>query len=258
MGVDDVVKEAVPLIFDFDFPIFDKEYKPILCGKILKHYYTREIGEETYGLWKLRLNTKLNEIMPYYNRLYTSGLVTFNPLWDTDLETVQRGKRDGHSEDTELTSEDVDRYSSSSYEGEEKMHQDSGYSNQGTQIDKHTGTHLMNDTPQGDMNGVINLNYMTQANIDTTTDNVQKQDEGTTGTDQESTSSQGGSENVEEKRKIDRNKAGSSTDTSEYITRVTGRQHGNLAQQLEGLKSTLLNIDMMVINDLECLFMTIF
>lgn len=53
------------------YPIFDTEYRAGLQKKILLHYYTREICEETFALWKLRLISKLNDIMPYYNGLYT-------------------------------------------------------------------------------------------------------------------------------------------------------------------------------------------
>lgn len=69
-SVDEIVSRARRKIFDFDYPIYDWRYKSTLETKILKHYYTREIAAETYGLWQLWLNTKLNEIMPKYNKLY--------------------------------------------------------------------------------------------------------------------------------------------------------------------------------------------
>ena len=59
--------------FDFglkDYPIFDEEYRELLNNKILMHYYMDEIGFETAGLFKVYLNNKMNEIMPYYNELY--------------------------------------------------------------------------------------------------------------------------------------------------------------------------------------------
>lgn len=87
--VGNIIASARTHIFDFTYPIFDNNYKPALETKILMHYYTREISEETYGLWKLRLRTRLNEIMPYYNKLYESELIEFNPLWDTDM-TIDR------------------------------------------------------------------------------------------------------------------------------------------------------------------------
>ena len=90
-SVKDVIRDAVPIIFDFDFPLYDPTYKPVLCAKILRHYYTREICEETYGLWKLRLEDRLNTIMPYYNQLYKSALLEFNPFYDVDLTTNHAG-----------------------------------------------------------------------------------------------------------------------------------------------------------------------
>ena len=78
--IDTIIQDAIPLIFSFDFPIFDEEYRNVLCTKILRHYYTREIGLESYGLWKLKLQTKLNEIMPYFNKLYESELISISPL----------------------------------------------------------------------------------------------------------------------------------------------------------------------------------
>ena len=90
-----VIAGARPAIFDFPYPIFDETYRAVLETKILKHYYTREIGEETYGLWKLRLDTKMNEIMPYYNQLYKSTLLEFNPLYDVDINRTHNATRKG-------------------------------------------------------------------------------------------------------------------------------------------------------------------
>lgn len=91
-NVKNVLEKAYPKVFDFDYPIFDTLYKPVLEKKILRHYYTREICEETYGLWKLRLEDKMNNIMPYYNQLYESELLQFNPFYDTDFTEKQHTK----------------------------------------------------------------------------------------------------------------------------------------------------------------------
>lgn len=84
-SIAEILSVAAPRVFNFTFPIFDESYRLPLEIKILRHYYTREICEETVGLWKLRLQDKLNIIMPYYNKLYESELIKFNPLYDTDL-----------------------------------------------------------------------------------------------------------------------------------------------------------------------------
>lgn len=99
-SVDSIIEQAIPKVFSFDFPVFDESYRNVLCTKILRHYYTREIGLETVALWKLKLETKLNEVMPFYNQLYKSELIKFNPLYDTDLHTTHVGDKQGNSDKT--------------------------------------------------------------------------------------------------------------------------------------------------------------
>lgn len=91
-GVENVITNAAPKIFDFYYPIFDESYRRALEEKILLHYYTRELCEETIGLWKLRLKSKMNEIMPYYNQLYESALLKFDPFVDIDYTQTHRGR----------------------------------------------------------------------------------------------------------------------------------------------------------------------
>lgn len=95
-SIDEILTISAPLIFNFNFPIFDENYRVPLEKKILRHYYTREICEETVGLWKLRLEDRLNMIMPYYNKLYETTLLKFNPLYDADLYTV--GDKDNNTQ----------------------------------------------------------------------------------------------------------------------------------------------------------------
>ena len=91
-GIDEQIDKARKTIFDFDYPVFSEEYRGYLEKKILKHYYFREIGAETFGMWQVQLSTKLNEIMPYYNQLYKSELVKLEPL--INQKTGQTVKED--------------------------------------------------------------------------------------------------------------------------------------------------------------------
>lgn len=61
---------SAPKIFNFNYPIWDESYKTTLETKILMHYFNKDIGLETVGLWKLYLNERMNLIMPYYVELY--------------------------------------------------------------------------------------------------------------------------------------------------------------------------------------------
>lgn len=85
------LEAAAPLIFDFEFPIWSEQYRVILESKILRHYFTREIGVETVGLWKFDLETKLNEIMPYYNELYKTTVKDYDYMTDTDITEDFKG-----------------------------------------------------------------------------------------------------------------------------------------------------------------------
>ena len=68
------IKSLIDNNFNFglsSYPIFDETYRNTLNQKILNHYYENEIGFETANLFKFYLNNKMNEIMPYYNELYS-------------------------------------------------------------------------------------------------------------------------------------------------------------------------------------------
>lgn len=92
--IDNQIHEANKTIFDFDYPIFSEAYRTILQDKIIKHYYMREIGCETFGLWQLMLSEKMNEIMPYYNQLYSSQLLEIQPLINNLLSTTTNEQTD--------------------------------------------------------------------------------------------------------------------------------------------------------------------
>lgn len=82
--VNQIVEASRTKIFDFSYPLYDNTYKPTLEKKILKHYYTREIAAETYGLWHHWLDTTLNEIMPKYNKLYKAE----HDILDKELRNI--------------------------------------------------------------------------------------------------------------------------------------------------------------------------
>lgn len=136
---DDIIEKSRGKIFDFEYPIFDVNYRSVLETKILRHYYTREIGLETEGLWKHFLNMKMNEIMPYYNKLYESELLKFNPLYDYDLYRKRDTENVGRGTDT----------------GTRK--------NSGTSDTNTNNWQMYSDTPQGSIDGLRSETYLTNA-----------------------------------------------------------------------------------------------
>lgn len=57
-------------IFDFEYDLFDNNYKSTFEQLFIDYFYTEEIAHETVGLFKHRLKTKLKLVLPMYNKIY--------------------------------------------------------------------------------------------------------------------------------------------------------------------------------------------
>lgn len=65
--------------------------KDKLARKIVNHYYMREIGQETIGLWKHYVKVTMDEIMEEYLPLIYSSAINYDPLINVDYtETFER------------------------------------------------------------------------------------------------------------------------------------------------------------------------
>ena len=227
-NVDSILDKCWNKVFNFNFPIFDENYRQVLCRKILKHYYTREIAHETVGRWKLALNAKLNEIMPYYNQLYKSELLEFNPFYDVDLTRSREG-----SGTSNRTSNNTETNSGTS----KNVSSESGTNNTDT-------LNRFSDTPQNSMDtqGIadsVPLTTVTKVNEDNTTTN-----ESTDTLTRNDTKTGNGTENI--------------NNTDKYIETVKGKQGTeNYSSLLKKFRETFLNIDMMIIEDCSDCFFTL-
>lgn len=245
-SVDEVITKAIPHIFDFNYPIFDEAYKSVLETKILKHYYTREISEESVGLWKLRLNTKLNEIMPYYNKLYESELYTFNPLYSTDITRTKNVTNTGETNDQELLHDITSSTNSSDATTTTDMRNtiDNNSTNTNNNMD------LYSDTPQGSITGIDTNTYLTNARKLSGNNNViGHQTDDTNGSVNYHS---GGSTS----NNYDRNKQllGVASNTETYLENIAGYNGYNPSEAIIKYRKSFLNIDVMVINELQDLF----
>lgn len=218
-SVDGVLNGSWDKIFTSKVSFFDEEYRGVLCKKILKHYYLREIGCETVGIWLLWMNTKLEEIMPYYNKLYESELIKFNPMYDVDWS--RKGNKTGNE------SGSGSRSTSGNNSGTNKQ---SGTSS-------NTRKDLYSDTPQGALTGVESEKYLTNAR--------KVSDSGETGVNGSTSGSYEDSESSS--NKVDT--------TEDYVESVSGKQGGSsYSKLLNEFRETFLNIDMQVIGEFEEMF----
>lgn len=254
-SVKNVLEKSAPLIFNFDYPIFDEDYRLPLEMKILRHYYMREIGMETVGLWKLRLEDKMNLIMPYYNQLYLSGLDGKNWYDDTDY-TIKRD--DAKNQESEKTGKYTGVGDKNVIEDERGQINDVSHSETNTVSDgteNEVDWSLYQDTPQNGLKDVENMEYLTNANKDTK-DTV-SHDEATSVTD--------GTEDTTSKR--DKETKTDYTDNKEtednakiltvddYLEHVFGkRSYTSYAELLLIYRQTFLNIDQMIVDECSDLF----
>lgn len=142
--VSKVLSESWSKVFNFEFPIFEESHREELCKKILLHYYFREIGMETVGAWKVKLQSKMLEIMPYYNKLYQAIDNEFNLSVSREafVEREYHGSYDFTGNTTGTNSGNVNM----------------------TSQDNTTNKFL--DTPQGGLDGILDSDYLTNVSID--------------------------------------------------------------------------------------------
>lgn len=254
-SVNEILTEAAPKVFDFDFPIYDESHRLPLEIKILRHYYTREISAETVGRWKLFLEDRMNEIMPYYNKLYESEEIEFDPMSDTDYKTVHEGDTTSHG----TVSGSDSRNSSDS--GTRTSRDSGSDARNWEQHDKSSHWSLYSDTPQGGINGIEsasdpslgNNGYLTNATHDihdgTGTGGTDTQNYGrvNTQTDERTNTQTGSTQSTS-----------SQTGTNDYTDTVTGKRGAvSYSKMLEEYRQTIINIDKMIIDDLSDLFFTL-
>lgn len=280
--VDNVLGNSWNKIFTTQCSFFDNNYRSVLCKKILKHYYTREIGAETVGLWKLWMNTKLEEIMPYYNKLYESELIQFNPMQNVnltktkDIAGTERGSesgtdsRDIYSDDGGTRTETDVTSSQGSGSSSGSVSTDRSGTNGDTTAESSTNRNAFSDTPQSTLDNVDNLRYLTDyrkitegKNISVNGTNSEEEDTSTSGQYSDSRSGR-------DTKTIDYGKTNETTNegshsktnsldtTEEYLETLVGNTGSwNYSRLLLDFRETFLNIDMMVINEFKDLFMKI-
>lgn len=186
-----------------DYPIFSEDHRQVLNDTIIRHFYFREIGQETFAQFRFILRRTMFEIMPYYNMLY--------PVID-DIDPLHNYSRDW---DEDWNVDNTDNWSN-----ENKSKSDSTSNTES----------IYEDTPMNllDSDSVRNLEYAT---------------------------------NVTYNNSKDHSEAGGNA-TGDDVKNELGEKHhhqlGFTVSQSElflKYREAVANIDMLVIKELESLFM---
>lgn len=216
-NVNEVIEKSRNRIFP-PFEIFDESYRPVLESKILKHFYTREIGSETFGLWQLRLDAKLSVIMPYYNKLYKAINIDIPVIDNVDMNVEHNIGRNADTKVNDNTHITANSSTTTNTTASAKI--------------RHS------DTPQGRLEDLEANEYMSDATL---SDTAQAVNSDTNSSSNSKSNSDTNAKSTEEYAEHRWGKEGTIT----YVSMVN--------EYIEKMK----NIDAMLIRELEDLFMQI-
>lgn len=224
--ISEVITEAAPLFFNFNFPFYDETKRAEFETNFIRHFYMREIGLETQAYFFLRLEDKLNLIMPYYNKLLTANAIDYDPFFNEIINESITRERTGTSNGTDAT----ETSSNSTTKGNTTSTTQSSADDSNQQ----------SDLPQGDLTNFNDNSYMSSAGKGHTESNstVKATDE-TTGTNSGKSS-------------ISRTETNSGNETEK---RTANNTRGNKSEMLRMYYEAQQNIFNNIFNDCEELFM---
>lgn len=232
----ELVNNGVDL-WDFDYPSYYKgDDKKAFEQKVIDHFYFRQIGFETVGRFLHYFRTRMKNLMPFYIDMYKSVEIMHgleNPFDNVDVtETFEQE-----------TTENIQGETS----GTEKGDSSTTTTNSGndTKTTTENRQHKFSNTPQG---AISNLdNYMTEVSIDTgnNSDTLVSSSEGSGRTDTNLSTSGTNKENK--------------TGTLKTTFTKKGNQGVNTyAHDMIEFRKSIINVDEMILNDLNCLFLGIY
>lgn len=261
------------------YPIWDESYRTVLNQKFIDRYLFREIGAETPDRWAHYLKTKMNEIMPYYNDLYQTTTLQFNPLYTTDMtetrtlskedDTTSTSSSSGIMENTAAGTVKTDTTQTlSTTEGERTDQIDTMQSV--SMVDgQRTDKSVKSDTPQGNINiaNVETGGFASEVNV------TQKGQQSNTNTSEDSSTSQKGqqtntseaedsgqttsNQNNESTSSTTANATGKLQTTEEYVKHLSGYTTSPNTS-IKEYRQNLINIDIMILDELADLFMGVY
>lgn len=191
LSVRDRIEAGRTKLFDFDYPIFDEAYRKVFETHFIRKFYMREIGFETEGLFKFNLETWLIINMPYFNKLFESELLTFDPLknsemnvthtktMDSDSTSTADGTQTTNASNTGNTTRTDDQFSRDleSKNPDTRLaittQDGAGVIEYATQIDETTNTNATTGTTNTTATGTTNDTQTVTANIDSVEDYIE-------------------------------------------------------------------------------------
>lgn len=151
--IKELAKYGREIIFNFDYPLTENEDKEKFECMILNHFLMRRIGYDTVTAFRIALDVKLNEIMPFYNKMFDM-LDGWNLFNDGEITTrIQNDERniiDTNVNSTSQTTNTADAITNNSTSTSDRRN---------------------SQTPQNELSEVRDGKYISNYDYDTNTDN---------------------------------------------------------------------------------------
>lgn len=264
------------------YPIFDEDYRATLNGHIFDHYRLDEIGFENLSVFVMKMRSRMNVIMPYFNKLYNIEKLNIDPLstinitttGKTDFDNVTTGESVTDRDISVLGDVDTTLESAETTQGAVDSNVDTSQatnrnSEAQTNSESGTGSRAVNSTtPQVMLSG--NKDYASSASDsnaqahatntveEETTETVTGQTitGETTSVSNDTSSTSNAHTDTTTDEQVHTTDEASSTGVTNTESVTSGYQ-GHSSALLEAYRNSLLNIDMMVIEELSTLFLKV-
>lgn len=200
--------------------------KDKLARKIVDHYYMREIGVETVGLFIRKAKIAMEEIMEEKLPLIYSAAIKYDPLVNVDYSETYTGTNNATNS---LTAKNSTTDASS---------------NQSASTGKTSGLNVNSDTPQGQISkaSILGGSYASSTTANEDENSNQTSNNSSSLTDSESTSN------------------GTNNQIQNYTKKVKGNSGVSATAQkmVQQYRENIIMIDRDIIKDLASLFMGVY
>lgn len=282
----DIISNGLPMLFNFDFPMFNEDHKVELEEKIVKRYYMREIGFETPEMFVVGLDEKLNSIMPYYNELYKTASMEYdilNPIYEEEKYTGEKSGDNSNTGNVKNTLSSTANTTTTSSGNSESTNNSNGSENKNSNLttnntvdtSSNSSEHsLLSDLPQIRYslgNNKYSTDYGTNSENKTQTTSGTNSSHGTSTeksdtTNQNTTTSSGSnsetsnSENtIENTNNTDNTNSGNYNENESYTRKRSGNNGSKTPMEMIAeYRQNIVNIDNMIVEELATLFMNIY
>jgi hypothetical protein len=252
MTTKDLIEQGRKKLFNFEYEIFDPNYKAVWETNFIRNFFLREIGFETEDLFQFQLESWLRVNMPFFNKLFESELLDYDPLINSKMSTSSNKNKDIDSTVNSSTNSDTTKTNKQTMDGTENQ------TANGTQNNNDFNRHLESETPDSrlaittaDGSGVIE--YASMIEEDTSKRN------NTTTNDVDTTTSTSIDGSNTDKTTASGNTTNNITDVETYVSTRTGKVgEVTYSKMLMEYRQSLIRIENKMFDEMQKLFMLVY